>query len=111
MSVSVATAPAFLAGTPETLFESVGLRTAWGRSYDVSLDGQRFLITLTKDATTGTHPDDFRAALAGRAEAARADELTSLTPIIGFATHQVALSDALGTTPVRVVLTMRFPPR
>ncbi len=49
MSVRIGTAPAFLAGTPETLFESGDLRSAWGRSYDVAPDGRRFLITLRKE--------------------------------------------------------------
>jgi len=56
MSVKVATAPAFLAGTPEKVFESVDLRTAWGRSYDVAPDGQRFLLTLSKEAPTNLAP-------------------------------------------------------
>ena len=56
MSVRVATAPAFLAGTPEAVFESVDLRTAWGRSYDVAPDGRRFLITLNKEAPTNLAP-------------------------------------------------------
>jgi serine/threonine-protein kinase len=56
MSVKVATAPAFLPGSPEALFESDDLRTAWGRSYDVAPDGQRFLLTLSKDAPTNPAP-------------------------------------------------------
>jgi eukaryotic-like serine/threonine-protein kinase len=49
MSVRIRTAPAFLAGTPETLFERVDLQSNWGRSYDVAPDGQRFLITVRKE--------------------------------------------------------------
>ena len=75
MSVRIGTAPAFLAGTPETLFESGDLQSAWGRSYDVAPDGRRFLLTLRKERTDGTGPDDFRAELVGGAEAARADEV------------------------------------
>jgi Tol biopolymer transport system component len=56
MSVTVATAPAFVAGTPEAVFESPDLRTAWGRSYDVAPDGRRFLLTLSKDAATNVAP-------------------------------------------------------
>ena len=52
MSVRIRTAPAFLAGTPETLFERVDLQSAWGRSYDVAPDGQRFLITVRKEQPT-----------------------------------------------------------
>jgi len=56
MSVKIATAPAFQAGTPEALFESADLRTVWGRSYDVASDGQRFLLTLNKEAPTNLAP-------------------------------------------------------
>ena len=56
MSVRIRTAPAFVAGTPETLFESVDLASAWGRSYDVAPDGQRFLITLSKELPTNLAP-------------------------------------------------------
>ena len=56
MSVKIATAPAFQAGTPEALFESADLRTAWGRSYDVASDGRRFLLTLNKEAPTNLAP-------------------------------------------------------
>ena len=52
MSVRIRTAPAFLAGTPETLFESGDLQSAWGRSYDVAPDGRGFLITLSKEQPT-----------------------------------------------------------
>jgi hypothetical protein len=56
MSVKVATSPAFRAGTPEALFESADLRSAWGRSYDVAPDGQRFLLALNKEATATPTP-------------------------------------------------------
>jgi hypothetical protein len=49
MTVSIGTASTFLAGTPETLLESVDLVSAWGRRYDVAPDGRRFLITLNKE--------------------------------------------------------------
>jgi serine/threonine protein kinase len=35
MSLSISTAPEFLAGVPQTVFESADLAIAWGRSYDV----------------------------------------------------------------------------
>jgi hypothetical protein len=38
------------------VFEHADLRIAWGRSYDVSPDGQRFLIALTKDPATNLAP-------------------------------------------------------
>jgi eukaryotic-like serine/threonine-protein kinase len=56
MSVRVEATPAFRAGTPEKLFESVDLRSAWGRSYDVAPDGRRFLIALTKTPPTNPAP-------------------------------------------------------
>jgi hypothetical protein len=37
---------------PHTVFEHADLAIPWGRSYDASLDGQRFLIALTKDRPT-----------------------------------------------------------
>jgi hypothetical protein len=56
MSVRVATAPAFLAGTPELLFESSDLWAAWSRSYDVAPDGKRFLMTVNKEPGTKLMP-------------------------------------------------------
>ena len=56
MSVKVATAPAFQAGTPEPMFENTDLRTNWGRNYDVAPDGRRFLLTLNKEAPTNLAP-------------------------------------------------------
>jgi serine/threonine-protein kinase len=56
MSVSIATTPAFLAGTPQVVFENPDLLTAWGRSYDVAPDGRRFLLTLDKKAPTNLAP-------------------------------------------------------
>jgi len=56
MSVSVTTAPTFVAGTPRAVFESVDLMSAWGRGYDVARDGGRFLLTLGKDAPTNLAP-------------------------------------------------------
>jgi Tol biopolymer transport system component len=56
MSVRIATGAAFRAGTPQALFESADLNTAWGRSYDVASDGRRFLLTLNKEAPTNLAP-------------------------------------------------------
>jgi eukaryotic-like serine/threonine-protein kinase len=56
MSVRIATAPVFQAGTPETVFENADLNTAWGRSYDVAPDGRRFLLALNKEAPTSLAP-------------------------------------------------------
>ena len=56
MSVSIGTTPTFVAGTPETLFESVDLASAWGRNYDVAPDGQRFLMTVNKEPPTNRAP-------------------------------------------------------
>jgi serine/threonine-protein kinase len=56
MSVRIATAPAFQAGTPEPMFENRDLSSAWGRNYDVALDGQRFLLTLNQEAPTTLAP-------------------------------------------------------
>jgi serine/threonine protein kinase/Tol biopolymer transport system component len=56
MSVSVTTGPAFQAGRPEKMFENTALLTPWGRSYDVSPDGRRFLLTVTEEATTNLAP-------------------------------------------------------
>jgi serine/threonine-protein kinase len=56
VSVRIGTSPTFLAGTPETLFESVNLASAWGRAYDVAPDGQRFLMALNKEQPTNPAP-------------------------------------------------------
>ena len=50
MSVSIETTPAFVAGTPKALFESLDLASAWGRNYDVAPDGQRFLMARERGA-------------------------------------------------------------
>ena len=44
------------AGVPHTVFEHGDLAIPWARSYDVSPDGQRFLIALTKDRPTDLAP-------------------------------------------------------
>ena len=55
MSVKIATAPAFRAGTPEAVFESADLQSPWGRSYDVAKDG-RFLLAVRKERETHLAP-------------------------------------------------------
>ncbi len=56
MAVSIRTIPTFVAGAPETLFESLDLASAWGRNYDVAPNGQRFLMTLNKEELTNQAP-------------------------------------------------------
>lgn len=56
MSVRVETASAFRATTPEVVLESPDLVIPWGRSYDVAPDGQRFLLTLHKEAPSNVAP-------------------------------------------------------
>jgi serine/threonine-protein kinase len=55
-AVRVSAARELQAAVPQPMFEHPDLRIPWGRSYDVSLDGQRFLITLTKDPATDLAP-------------------------------------------------------
>ena len=45
MSVDVVTAPTFQAGLPKVLF-TVRIKTTGGRHYDVSADGQKFLVNV-----------------------------------------------------------------
>jgi tRNA A-37 threonylcarbamoyl transferase component Bud32 len=56
LSVSIQTAPAFSAGNPTKVFEGRYFTGIAGRTYDVSRDGQRFLMiknrTTTDDKTT-----------------------------------------------------------
>ncbi len=56
MSVSIETTPTFVAGTPEALFESVDLASAWGRNYDVAPDGKRFLMAVNAEPMTNRAP-------------------------------------------------------
>ena len=53
LSVAVQTTPTFSAGNPTKVFEGRYSVASTGRNYDVSLDGQRFL--MIKD---GASPDD-----------------------------------------------------
>ncbi len=46
MAVSVSTEQGFTLGQPQALFASPGLTLGGGRSYDVSADGQRFVMTM-----------------------------------------------------------------
>ena len=45
MAVTVATEPAFRAGEPKVLFAAKGAFEGRGHRYDVTADGQRFLLT------------------------------------------------------------------
>jgi hypothetical protein len=58
MAVDVATQPSFSAGKPRMLFEGQYLTTDWpliSTSYDVSADGQRFLmVKATEQASSAT---------------------------------------------------------
>jgi serine/threonine-protein kinase len=44
MAVEIRTQPAFSVGTPRLLFEGEYVYLPWGANYDVSADGQRFLM-------------------------------------------------------------------
>ena len=57
MTVAVQTEPSFTPGTPEVLFEGDYYRALIGRNYDVSPDGQRFLMI-----TAGGGAEDTSAA-------------------------------------------------
>jgi hypothetical protein len=82
MRVPVKTGSTFERGTPEKVFDAKSLVRqrveALGRLYDVSADGQRFLMT-TEDQRGRRAPalgsDRSRAKLARGAEAPRADEV------------------------------------
>ena len=55
MTVSIQPGPAFAAGNPRLVFEGPYTNTAFGRSYDVSVDGRRFLMmkeAVSTDAAT-----------------------------------------------------------
>lgn len=51
MAVDVATQPTFIASKPRFLFRGQFDRTPWGANYDVSPDGQRFLMIQVVEAT------------------------------------------------------------
>jgi len=51
MAVAVQTTPTFIAGNPSKLFDGSWYVGTNGRTYDVSRDGQQFL--MIKDAATG----------------------------------------------------------
>ncbi|MEO7272777.1 MAG: hypothetical protein ABIX28_06270 [Vicinamibacterales bacterium] len=59
ISVGIDTTPTFRAGAATTLFESVDLASGWGRSYDVAPDGQRFLMTISKEQRTNLVPTEM----------------------------------------------------
>ena len=56
MSVRIETDPEFVAGTPETMFDNAGLRSNWGRSYDVTPGGRRFLLTVNNEPPANPLP-------------------------------------------------------
>jgi eukaryotic-like serine/threonine-protein kinase len=58
MAVPVQTSPAFSAGNPARVFETRYLTPNNGRTYDVSADGQRFLMIkgIDNDRASGTPP-------------------------------------------------------
>ena len=57
MTVPVQTEPSFTPGTPEVLFEGDYVLEVGGRTYDVSPDGERFLMVKEVEAEeTSTAP-------------------------------------------------------
>jgi serine/threonine-protein kinase len=54
MAVSVQTAPTFSANNPTKLFDGLWYAGQAGRTYDVSRDGQRFLMITTGDPTSAS---------------------------------------------------------
>jgi serine/threonine-protein kinase len=55
LAVDVKTQPDLVVGTPRTLFEGpYALSNIWGRNYDVTADGQRFLMVRQADAGDST---------------------------------------------------------
>jgi eukaryotic-like serine/threonine-protein kinase len=54
MSVRVERGPTWAAATPMKVFEGPYIATASGRSYDVSPDGQRFLMIKRRDSSDQT---------------------------------------------------------
>jgi len=76
MAVAVTTVPTFVAGPPRVLFEGRYGATAIVRPYDVSPDGQRFLMVKQKGPGSDLRlADDPRAELARGAESAGATEV------------------------------------
>ena len=49
MAVDITTEPTFSAGKPRVLFESDYYQSSAGREYDVTPDGQRFLMVRTEN--------------------------------------------------------------
>ncbi len=54
MAVAVQTEPSFVAGNPEVVFEGQYAMTQGGRTYDVSADGERFLMMRQVESSSGT---------------------------------------------------------
>ena len=63
MSVPVQSGTSFSAGTPQVLFEGKYFSGNAGRTYDVSPDGQRFLMIKDAAATTSSAPSQFVVVL------------------------------------------------
>ncbi len=56
MAVSVSTAQGFSPGTPELLFRDRWLRGYFKQRYDVSADGQRFVLREAVEGEIGKPP-------------------------------------------------------
>ena len=54
MAVHIETDPTFAAGNPEVVFEGQYERTLGGRTYDISLDGEQFLMMKDVEGTLET---------------------------------------------------------
>ncbi|MBI3050026.1 MAG: serine/threonine-protein kinase [Acidobacteria bacterium] len=74
MAVPIQTTPALTVGKPAALFEGPYFRSLNGRTYDVSPDGQRFLMIKEADATAGAVPQIVLVEN-------WLDELTRLVPV------------------------------
>ena len=59
MSVGIQADPSFTLATPEVLFEGNCFRTSEGRSYDVTQDGQRFLMIKEAEGPDNTSTPTF----------------------------------------------------
>jgi hypothetical protein len=51
MSVNINYEPSFSAGTPELVFDGLDGADCLGRNFDISVDGQRFLVVKPADST------------------------------------------------------------
>jgi hypothetical protein len=77
LAVDVRTQPELVVGTPRTLFEGPYVLSAiWDRNYDVTADGQRFLMVRQAD------PSDSTVRLNRRQLARRPEGENALTPTL-----------------------------